>query len=163
MAIHTLRREQFIPRPLAEVFAFFAEARNLETITPAWLNFRILTSQPVAMRAGTLLEYRLRWHGLPIPWQTRIEEWSPSRAFTDVQLRGPFRLWRHVHTFLAEPEGTRMRDVVRYELPLGPIGEIAHALMVSRDLERVFDHRFHVIEKLFPPSPAQQDPEARRR
>jgi ligand-binding SRPBCC domain-containing protein len=153
MAIHTLRREQFIPRPLAEVFAFFADARNLATITPAWLNFQILTAEPVAMRPGTRLDYRLKWHGLPIRWQTGIEEWNPPHGFTDVQLRGPYRLWHHTHTFVAEPEGTRMLDVVSYELPLGPIGDLARALTVRRDLERVFDYRSQAIKKLFPAGP----------
>ena len=172
MAIHTLRREQFIPRPLAEVFAFFADARNLATITPAWLTFQILTpapsanmramSKPVAMRPGTRLDYRLKWHGLPIRWQTGIEEWNPPHSFTDVQLRGPYRLWHHTHTFVAERKGARMLDVVDYELPLGPFGDIAHTLTVRRDLERVFDFRSQVIERLFPASPGQQDPEPRR-
>ena len=155
MAIHTLRREQFIPRPLEEVFVFFADARNLGKITPAWLNFQILTPQPIAMRPGTLLDYRLRWHGLPIAWKTEIVAWNPPHGFTDVQLRGPYRSWRHVHTFRAEPEGTRMTDVVTYELPLGRLGELAHVLTVRRDLERVFDYRVQVIERLFPTSPAK--------
>jgi ligand-binding SRPBCC domain-containing protein len=154
MAIHTLRREQFIPRPLEEVFAFFADARNLATITPAWLNFQILTPEPVAMRPGTRLDYRLKWHGLPIRWQTGIEEWNPPHRFTDVQLRGPYRLWHHAHTFVAERKGARMLDVVSYELPLGPFGDIAHTLTVRRDLERVFDYRSQVIDRLFPASPA---------
>jgi ligand-binding SRPBCC domain-containing protein len=160
MAIHTLRREQFIPRPLEEVFAFFADARNLAVITPEWLNFQILTPEPVAMRPGTRLDYRLKWHGLPIRWQTGIEEWNPPHGFTDVQLRGPYRRWHHAHTFVTEPKGARMLDVVRYELPLGPFGDLAHAITVRRDLERVFDYRSQAIERLFPTP--RQDAEPRR-
>ncbi|HEY1497594.1 MAG TPA: SRPBCC family protein [Candidatus Solibacter sp.] len=150
MAIHTLRREQLIPRPLDEVFAFFADARNLEAITPAWLSFQIRTPQPIAMRPGAILDYRLRWHGFPIAWKTRIESWNAPHSFTDVQLRGPYRLWHHVHSFAAEAGGTRMVDRVSYELPLGPIGDLANAVLVHRDLERVFDFRAQAIAGLFP-------------
>jgi len=150
MAIHTLRREQLIARPLNEVFAFFADAGNLEKITPLWLNFQILTPPPVAMHPGARLDYRLKWHGLPIGWKTRILAWDPPHGFTDAQIRGPYRLWHHVHTFVAEPQGTRMIDLVTYQLPLGAIGELAHVLMVRRDLDRVFDYRFRAIQDVFP-------------
>ncbi len=152
MSIHTLYREQVLPLPVDEVFTFFADARNLEAITPPWLNFQIRTPQPIAMHPGALLDYRLKWHGLPIAWKTEILAWNPPHSFTDIQLRGPYRLWHHVHTFHADPEGTRMADLVTYRLPLGPLGELAHALTVRRDLERVFDYRFQEIEKLFAPS-----------
>ena len=159
MSIHTLRREQFVPRPLKEVFTFFADATNLETITPAWLNFQIRTPPPIDMHRGARLEYRLKWHGLPIRWTTEIVAWNPPHGFTDVQMRGPYRLWHHVHIFLAEAEGTRMMDVVTYQLPLGPVGDLAHALTVRRDLQRVFDYRWQVIEGLFgPPIPARPEP-----
>jgi ligand-binding SRPBCC domain-containing protein len=150
MAIHTLRREQFIARPRDDVFGFFADASNLETITPAWLNFQIRTPRPIVMGAGVMLDYRLRWHGFPIAWKTRIEVWEAPLSFTDLQVRGPYRLWHHVHSFLAVPGGTRMTDLVTYELPLGPCGELAHALLVRRDLERVFDYRSRAIDSLFP-------------
>jgi ligand-binding SRPBCC domain-containing protein len=149
MSIHTLKREQIIPLPIEEVFAFFADAANLETITPAWLNFRILTPGPIAMRAGARLDYRLKWHRLPIAWKTEIVAWKPPYGFTDVQLRGPYRLWHHVHSFFAESEGTRMIDLVSYHLPLGAIGELAHSVLVRRDLERVFDYRYRAIESRF--------------
>uniref|UniRef100_Q01V94 Cyclase/dehydrase n=1 Tax=Solibacter usitatus (strain Ellin6076) TaxID=234267 RepID=Q01V94_SOLUE len=148
MAIHTLHREQLIPLPLGEVFPFFADARNLETITPSWLNFQILTPQPIAMRVGVILDYRLRWHGLPIVWKTEIVEWKAPQSFTDLQIRGPYRLWRHVHTFAAEAGGTRVTDHVTYELPLGLLGELARVIMVRRDLERVFDFRANAIKAL---------------
>ena len=149
MAIYTLRREQVVPRPVEEVFAFFSDARNLQTITPHWLSFQVLTAGPIDISPGTLLDYRLKWHGLGIQWRTRIETWNPPRTFTDVQIRGPYRSWHHTHTFAVEVGGTRMVDVVNYELPLGVLGAIAHKLGVRRDLERVFDYRRQVIASLF--------------
>src|SRR5512138_228109 len=139
MPIYTLRREQFVPKPIDEVFAFFSDAGNLQAITPDHLDFEILTPRPIAMRAGALLDYRLKWHGVPLRWRTKILEWNPPHGFVDVQLKGPYKLWHHTHAFEAEADGTRVRDVVRYELPLGPVGEIAHALMVGKDVEAIFD------------------------
>jgi ligand-binding SRPBCC domain-containing protein len=153
MAVYKLRREQVVPRPLEEVFSFFSDARNLQKITPPWLNFQILTQEPIDIQPGTLLEYRLKWHGLGIRWQTRIVTWNPPGVFTDEQIRGPYRLWHHTHTFTADAGGTRMVDVVNYQLPLGILGAMAHRFAVRRDLERVFDYRRQVIESLFPPSP----------
>jgi ligand-binding SRPBCC domain-containing protein len=150
MPIYTLGREQFVPRPLEEVFAFFSDASNLEKITPRWLNFRILTRESTGMRRGTLLDYRLKWHGLPVKWRTEIINWNPPHSFTDLQLRGPYKLWHHTHTFNAEPSGTRMVDVVRYELPLGIFGSLAHRLGVRGDLQQVFDYRGKIIAELFP-------------
>jgi ligand-binding SRPBCC domain-containing protein len=149
MAVHTLRREQYVARPIGEVFEFFSDARNLETITPRWLNFQILTPGPIDIHVGTLLDYRLKWHGLPIGWRTRIEEWTPPYGFTDVQLKGPYKLWRHAHKFQARDGGTLMEDVVRYELPLGVLGELAHAVNVRRELEQVFDYRVKAIGERF--------------
>jgi ligand-binding SRPBCC domain-containing protein len=102
MGVHTLTREQRLPAPPGEVFAFFADAFNLEAITPPWLGFRIATPAPIVMGPGTLIEYRLRLHRVPIRWLTRIEEWEPGRRFVDVQVRGPYRLCRHSHAF--EPD-----------------------------------------------------------
>ena len=149
MAIYTLRREQLVPRPLEEVFGFFSDARNLQKITPPWLNFQILTAEPIDIQPGTLLDYRLKWHGLGIRWRTRIVTWNPPHAFTDEQIRGPYHLWHHTHTFTAEAGGTRMVDVVNYQLPLGILGAIAHRLAVRRDLECVFDYRRQAIACLF--------------
>jgi ligand-binding SRPBCC domain-containing protein len=151
MHIYTLRREQFVPRPIEEVFEFFSDARNLRKITPHWLSFQILTPGPIDIQPGTLLDYRLKWHGFPVKWRTQIVTWNPPRAFTDVQVRGPYKLWHHTHTFTGEPGGTRMVDLVNYELPFGPMGAIAHQFGVRRDLERVFDYRQKVIAEMFPP------------
>jgi ligand-binding SRPBCC domain-containing protein len=145
MRVHVLERSQRLPRPPDDVFPFFADAFNLEAITPAWLHFRVLTPAPVSMAAGARLEYRLRLHGLPLRWLTRIEVWEPPLRFVDVQLRGPYRLWHHTHTFEPDGDGTLMRDRVRYALPLGPVGELAHAALVRRDLERIFAFRHAVV------------------
>jgi ligand-binding SRPBCC domain-containing protein len=139
--LHTLEREQVLPVSPAEAFEFFADAMNLEAITPAWLGFKIATQGPIAMHAGTRIEYRLRLHGLRIRWLTRIELWEPGRRFVDVQLRGPYRVWHHTHSFAPHEAGTVMRDRVRYALPLGRLGNLAHAVLVRRDLERIFDFR----------------------
>jgi ligand-binding SRPBCC domain-containing protein len=139
---HVLRREQRLPGAPADVFPFFADAQNLEAITPPLLGFRVITPAPIEMRAGTLIEYRLRLHGVPLGWLTRIDEWVPGERFVDSQLAGPYALWHHTHEF--EPAGdgaTLMRDTVRYALPLWPLGELAHRLVVRRDLARIFDFR----------------------
>jgi ligand-binding SRPBCC domain-containing protein len=139
---HTLTREQVLPGEPAAVFAFFADAGNLEAITPPWLSFSIVTPRPIEIGPGTLIEYRLRLRRLPISWLTQIVAWEPGVRFVDVQLSGPYRLWHHTHEFAADGSGgTRMRDTVRYALPLGPLGEVAHRLLVARDLERIFDFR----------------------
>jgi ligand-binding SRPBCC domain-containing protein len=149
---HVLRREQVLPGGPEEVFPFFADAHNLEAITPPWLGFRVATPRPIAMRAGTLIEYRLVLHGLPVSWLTRIEEWDtdPARPrFVDMQLAGPYRLWHHTHEFRPGPDGgTVMTDTVRYVLPLGALGALVHRGLVRRDLERIFDFRARAVPAL---------------
>jgi len=140
---HLLARAQVLGRPPDEAFDFFADAHNLEAITPPWLDFRIATVDPIEMAFGTLIEYRLRLHRVPIRWLTRIEAWEPGRRFVDVQLRGPYRFWHHTHTFEPHGDGTLMRDTVRYGLPL----DLAHPL-VRRDLRRIFDYRATSVSKV---------------
>jgi len=150
MHIYVLEREQFIPRSIHEVFDFFSDASNLETLTPPWLNFQILTPGVIELRTGALIDYRLRWGLVPIRWRTEIRSWERPVAFVDFQLRGPYRLWDHTHTFQEVPGGTRMTDVVRYALPLGPLGRLAHWLKVGRDLQHIFDFRATKIAEIFP-------------
>jgi len=146
MRVHSLEREQVVARPLGEVFQFFSAARNLELITPPWLAFEVLRAEPEPMREGTLISYRLKLHGVPLRWQSRIEEWEPARRFVDMQVHGPYRLWRHRHEFEAlDGGGTLVRDRVDYALPLGPLGSVAHAALVRRDLERIFDFRRQAV------------------
>lgn len=146
---YTLQQEQWIPRPLDEVFAFFADARNLEAITPPWLGFKILSSSSETISEGTQIRYRLRLHGFPIHWMTVIQAWDPPHRFVDVQASGPYRLWHHTHIFEDHGSRTRMIDVVRYTLPFGIIGRIAHALKVRNDVRKIFDYRGKQIDELF--------------
>ena len=151
MRVHRLTRSQRLERPLDEVFAFFSRAENLERITPEWLRFEVRGTEPADVRDGTLIHYRLRLHGLPLRWTSRIEEWRPGESFVDRQLRGPYRLWHHRHTFRADGNGTLLGDDVHYALPLGPLGEVGHRLFVKRDLERIFDHRYAAVQGLIGP------------
>jgi ligand-binding SRPBCC domain-containing protein len=146
--VHRLEREQYVDRPLADVFHFFAEAHNLERITPPWLSFTVLTPDPIEMRVGALIDYRLRVHGVPLRWTSRIEDWEPGRSFVDRQLGGPYGLWHHRHTFTEAGEGTIVRDVVDYALPFGVLGDLAHPLFVRRDLERIFTYRHEAVPRL---------------
>jgi ligand-binding SRPBCC domain-containing protein len=146
--IHRLQRRQRLDQPLDVVFAFFAQARNLERITPPWLRFELLEPEPARVGEGTLIGYRLRLHGLPLRWTSRIEEWTPHDGFVDRQLRGPYRLWHHRHTFLADGDGTIVGDEVHYALPLGPLGDVAHRLFVRRDLDRIFAYRHEAVSRL---------------
>ena len=149
---YLLERRQRVEVSQERAFGVFSDALNLEPLTPPWLHFRLLTPEPIEMRAGTLLDYRLRIRGFPIRWTTRIESWEPPLRFRDIQLRGPYSLWEHTHTF--EPDGddaTVMGDTVRYELPLGPLGRLAHAAFVERDLERIFTFRQTKLAALLTP------------
>jgi hypothetical protein len=160
---YVLERTLVVPRPRPEVWTFFADPRNLEAITPDFLRFRLETPTPLATEAGALIDYRLSLGGVPFRWRTRIEEVVPGAAFVDVQLRGPYRLWRHLHTFADVPGGTRVGDRVEYELPLGPLGTIAHAAFVRATLARIFDHRAERVRALLgAPAEATPAPEAAR-
>lgn len=145
--IHTLERSQVVPRAADDVFRFFAAAANLEAITPPWLGFRMLTAADVVMREGARLEYVLRIHGIPIRWVSRIDRWDPGHSFVDRQVRGPYRLWEHTHEIEPHDDGAQVHDRVRYALPLGRIGELAHPL-VRRDLDRIFDYRRDAVRRL---------------
>ena len=142
--------QQDVPRPRTEVFAFFSDPANLEILTPPWLNFHILTPEPLPRGEGALFEYRLRVRGLPLRWRTLIEEWREGERFVDRQVRGPYALWHHTHLFEDLPEGgTRITDRVRYRAPFGIIGRIAVSLYIQRDLERVFAFRRKMIGEWF--------------
>lgn len=146
---YRLEHTQFVPRSRSEVFPFFADAGNLEAITPEFVGFRILTPRPIEMRPGALIDYRIRLFGIPLNWQTEIESFDPPERFVDVQRRGPYRLWRHTHRFVEQAGGTLLVDEVEYQLPAGPLGPLAHALFVRRSLDQIFRHRQTVIERLF--------------
>ena len=145
---HRIERAQLVPLSVEDAFAFFADAYNLEALTPPWLRFRILTPRPIPMRKGTTIEYVLTTHGLPVRWRTEIVEWEPGRRFVDIQQKGPFRLWEHTHAFEERHDGTLIRDTVRYRMPYGAVGAIARRIVVARDLERVFDYRRDAVDRL---------------
>ncbi len=150
--MHLLERSQRFEVPIEQAFAFYVDARNLEPMTPPWLRFEVITPGEVTLRQGVLLDYRLRLHGVPLRWQGRIETWEPPLRFVDVQARGPYALWEHTHLFKRDGDtATVIHDHVRYVLPLGPLGALAHRLFVRRDLERIFDYRSRVAsERLIP-------------
>lgn len=180
MKVYVFEREVVVARPLNEVFAFFAEPRNLARITPPWLSFEMTgwdasrrataagaeavqedetggSGQPV-MAQGLLLYYRVRPLIVPQRWTSEITEWDPPHRFTDEQLRGPYRLWRHAHTFDRTEAGTRVGDRVEYALPFGPIGRLAHLLLVRHQLERIFAFREAVIDRIFGTDPESESP-----
>lgn len=143
---HVFEQEQLVPRPRAEVFAFFADAANLERITPGFLHFEILSPQPIAMGAGAIIDYQLSLFGLRFGWRTLIESFEPDRGFVDVQTKGPYRSWRHTHRFSDAPGGTLVHDRVEYEVPFGPFGALARRLFVAHQLRRIFDFRRTAIQ-----------------
>ncbi len=147
MRIYTLEQENLVPHPVDQVFAFFGNPYNLNEITPRWLDFSILYA-PREIYRGCILYYRLKLHGVPITWVTQIVEWDPPRRFVDIQLIGPYRLWHHLHEFEPGENGTLIRDVVHYALPLGWLGRLAHRLFVRRDLERIFAYRQEMLGQL---------------
>jgi len=137
-----------LPHPRAEVFGFFADAANLEQLTPPWLRFSIVTPQPIDMRRDVRIEYRLQLHRVPVHWKTQIAEWDPPQGFVDEQISGPYRLWRHEHRFEAISEGgTRVHDRVLYR-PRG--GRLANWLLVERDVRGIFEFRHSQLLRRFP-------------
>lgn len=149
MKEYLLEREQIIPRSIEETFEFFGDAFNLELITPPFLKFRILTPPPIAMAAGTIIEYQLSLYGIPFKWRTLIESWELGFRFVDTQINGPYALWHHTHTFEeVGPEETLMKDIVRYRLPLGPMGIVAREFFVAAQLKGIFDYRAEATARL---------------
>lgn len=144
-----LARSQRVPRPLPEVFAFYANAENLEVLTPRFLRFRILSPTPIEMRAGARIDYQLTLFGVPLRWRTRITAWEPGVRFVDEQESGPYASWRHTHTFEADGDGTLIHDHVAYALPFGALGTLAHRLVIRRTLGRIFDFRHDAVARVF--------------
>ena len=140
---------QFIPRPIGEVFSFFSNAQNLERLTPSFLRFKILYQSTEKIQAGTIFDYRLRIHGLPIKWRTEILEWEENKRFVDNQVYGPYTKWHHTHTFAEKDGGTFMTDRVIYKVPLGWLGDRLLGSMVRRDIQSIFDYRRQQILELF--------------
>ncbi len=149
MRVHEYRCELWLPRTPEQLFPFFADAANLDAITPPWLHFHIVTPRPIAMRPGALIDYRLRVRGLPLRWRTLIRDWQPPYRFVDEQLRGPYRQWVHEHTFEARDGGTLARDVVRYAVPFD---WLLHRWFIRPDIERIFAYRQQALRRLLAPA-----------
>jgi len=146
MRIYLLRASTTVPCGIAEVFAFHADAANLQVLTPPWLDFHILSPSPIEMRPGALIEYRLRLRGFPIRWLTEMTAWEPPRRFVDEQRRGPYRLWVHEHRFHEVEGGTRIDDSVRYAVPFG---SLVHSWAVGPDVRRIFTYRHERLLERF--------------
>ena len=141
-ATHQLTASQVLALPRKQAFAFFEDPRNLFDITPDWLSFVMKDRDSrTEMFEGAEFDYTIRWFGIPVPWKSRILDYQPPGKFTDIQLAGPYRSWSHLHTFEDVPDGTLMLDTVTYQLPLGPLGNVVHTLMVRRQLEDIFRYR----------------------
>jgi ligand-binding SRPBCC domain-containing protein len=136
--------ELWVPRPIDEVFAFFANAANLEVLTPPWLHFHILNPE-IAIGEGVRIDYRLRIHGVPMRWQSEISRWNPPSSFVDEQRKGPYRRWVHTHTFAAERGGTRVGDSVEFEVPFGWLA----GRFVMRDVQKIFAFRQQALTRIF--------------
>jgi ligand-binding SRPBCC domain-containing protein len=150
MADYIRESRVWVARPRAAVFAFFAEPANLARITPVWLGFTVVAA-PAVLEAGAVLDYRIRWLGMPLRWRTFIREWDPPVRFLDVQVRGPYSRWEHRHLFLEEAGGTWVEDRVVYRLPLGPLGRLAHAVAVRAQLDAIWRYRERRIGELVGP------------
>ena len=143
---YLLQTSQLLQGSLSQVFDFFSDAMQLESITPPWLSFHVTTPQPILIQEGTLIDYRLKLHGIPINWQTRIAEWEPPYRFVDEQLKGPYLWWHHEHVFEEVPDGILMTDRVHYGVPGGGL---VHWLLVHRDVQRIFEYRRRRMTELF--------------
>jgi ligand-binding SRPBCC domain-containing protein len=144
---YRLHAECLVPASLDSVFAFFSDAANLERITPPWIRFHVVTPAPIHMRQGLLIDYKLRIRGVPMRWQSEITTWQPQAYFVDEQRRGPYRFWRHEHRFEPQGDQTKVIDDVHYAVPGGPL---VHALLVRRDVEKIFTYRLQTLQQLFP-------------
>ena len=146
---HRLIRTTLLPGTLPEVFAFFKNPRNLETITPPWLGFRITSTSDETVREGTRIRYRLSLHGIPMSWESRITEYADGSHFADVQVSGPYSRWYHRHHFRPVAGGVEMTDDVEYRLPFGPLGRLAHWLVVRHQLRAIFNYRTRIVTERF--------------
>ena len=149
MKTYTFQSTTLVNAPLDKVFDFFSKAENLQTITPPWLNFKILTPTPIEMKVGQLIDYRLKLYGILVKWQTEITVWDPPLRFVDRQLKGPYKVWEHEHRFEETGEGVRITDTVNYQVPGWILAPLIRRFFVKRDVEKIFAHRERVIRDVF--------------
>ncbi|MDJ0766909.1 MAG: SRPBCC family protein [Myxococcota bacterium] len=149
MREYILERHQFVPGDLSTIFEFFENPHNLSKITPPWLNFRVDSASDEEVRIGTEISYKIKWFGLSLRWKSRITEYESNARFADKMILGPYKSWYHVHQFRSVPGGVEIVDTVKYRLPFGPVGRLAHFLIVSKQLKSIFDYRKQTIERLF--------------
>ena len=145
-----LERHVVVKRSLAEVFEFFSNPANLQQLTPPWIQFNIVGSSTDDVQVGTLIDYKLKVRGLPLRWRSIISEWDPPRSFVDEQVRGPYRMWHHTHTFEETADGVRVGDIVRYAVPGGPLFEgLVERIAVGPDVRKIFDYRIERLAEIF--------------
>ena len=149
MKLYTLDSNQFINKPIEEVFQFFSKPENLSVITPAKLGFKILSPNPIKMEVGRLIDYNIYLMGIPIHWRTLITDYEPPNMFVDQQIKGPYAMWHHTHTFHKVKGGVEIKDRVVYSIPFGFLGRLLNYLWIKRDLNNIFLYRKKVIDKLF--------------
>ena len=159
MKTFKLKTEIWLPQKRTTVFSFFADPRNLEDLTPRWLHFKILTPMPLQMKSGVLIDYRLRLYGIPLHWQSEISVWQPPHRFVDRQIRRPYRVWIHEHTFAEHRGGTLVGDTVEYA---APGGILVHKLFIARDLRKIFAYRHAPLRQRFGGSDPEDPVEFRK-
>jgi len=145
MKLYTLKRSQVLPYSIEHLFSFFDRPENLEKMTPAHLNFQMLTPQPVKMHCGAVIDYTIKIWSFPMRWTTLITDYNPPHSFIDLQLKGPYAYWHHEHRFTSQDDQTLMEDQVTYALPLGPLGRLAHRIKIEKDLTHIFNYRANKI------------------
>ncbi len=146
------KTEQLLPVDLQTAWAFFSAPNNLSRITPPEMDFKTLTTfeEGQEIYSGMFIDYKVKpLLGIPMFWRTEIKDVKKPYSFTDIQLKGPYRIWEHTHTFIEKENGVLMQDVVKYQLPFGPLGVLTHALLVRRKLETLFAFRKAAIERIF--------------
>lgn len=149
MKYYKLVKSQFIDTPINEVFSFFEKPENLQEITPPYLNFKIITPSPIKMEEGQVISYKIKLRGIPLTWKSLISLYDPPNSFIDEQIRGPYAIWHHTHTFKEEDGGTMIEDEVKYAIPFSIIGRICNHLFIKNDLNKIFQYRKEKISLIF--------------
>ena len=149
MSSDVLKRRQIVSGDIETVFEFFKDPKNLETITPPWLKFEVVSSTTERVQAGTEIQYRLWWQIFPMKWRSRISEFVDGELFADEMLRGPYKRWYHRHLFAQLEDGVEVVDIVEYTLPFGVLGRLVHGAVIRRQLEAIFDYRATTIDRVF--------------